>query len=188
MARYYYGTVPALAWILNHYFYGRVHYSWLAEDFCPLDTNPKSSNPYLIYGDLTWAWSRGDPYDKFVRDSRYGLSTGVQARKTAGVTDPALSRRLRRICKRAVVDFFYPLVYRVDIDVVAPARRTVAGSGATGSRELLVEDLHEAEFDLLFADNAGDPDFRRLVVDEHSGTARSSPADALRALERRLLS
>lgn len=188
MARYYYGTVPALVWILNHYFYGRVHYSWLAEYFHPLDTNPKSSNPYLIYGDLMWAWRRRDPYDKFVRGSRYGISAGVQARKTAGVTDPALSRRLRRICKRVEVDLFYPLVYRVDIDRVAPARRSVAGSGTTGSRELLVADLHEAEFDLLFADDGWDSDFRRLVVDEHSGTARTSPADALRTLERRLLS
>jgi hypothetical protein len=186
MARYYYGTVPALAWILNHYFYGRVHYSWLAECFHPLKSNPKSSNPYLIYGDLMWAWSDRDEYDKYVAQLRHGLARGALARNTAGVTDPVLTRRLKRICKTAPAAFFYPLVYRVPIDGIGPARQTIAGSGTVGSREILVTDLREHEFDLLFADDRSDSDLARLVVDEQSGTGRTSPADALRALERRL--
>jgi hypothetical protein len=35
MATYYYSTVPSLAWILSHYFYGRKHRVWVAEEFFP---------------------------------------------------------------------------------------------------------------------------------------------------------
>jgi hypothetical protein len=52
---------------------------------------------------------------------------------------------------------------------------------------MLVRDLAESEFDLLFADNTGDPDFRRLLLDEVYGIARTSSAEALLILERRLL-
>src|SRR5215213_3550854 len=156
MARYYYGTVPALAWILNHYFYRQEHYAFLAEAFHPLRSNPKSSNPYLIYGDLMWAWSYTDEFDKYVSQSRYGLARGALARRNAGITDPALTRRLRRICAGVPVTFFYPVVYRVEVGVITPARRNVAGSGALGSREIVVHDLREHEFDLLFADDRSD--------------------------------
>jgi hypothetical protein len=185
--RYYYGTVPALAWILNHYFYGRLHYSWLAADFCPLRTNPKSSNPYMIYGDLFWPWSRLDQHDKYVLQTRRSLVKGVVTRLPGGISDARLIRRLRRICNRGVLEWFYPVVYRVEIDRIDPVRRLSAGSATAGSDEYLVADLAEDEFELLFADNHGDPGFRRLVVDEVSGAARTSTAEALLVLERRLL-
>lgn len=187
MPRYYYGTVPALAWILNHYFYGGLHYSWLAAEFYPLETNPRSSMPYQVYGDLYWAWSRNDLHDKHLRFMREALGGGVAARLPPGISDPALVRRLRRICRRSAVAFFYPVVYRVDIDRIAAGRHVAAGSAMTGSREVLVRDLVEEEFDLLFADNVADPDFRRLVLDETHGAARTSPAEALLLLERRLM-
>lgn len=187
MPRCYYGTVPVLAWVLNHYFYGGLHYNWLAAEFFPLETNPKSSIPYLANGDLYWAWSRNDPHDKYLGMAREALAKGVAARLPQGIADPALVRRLRRICRRAAVAFFYPIVYRVDSEPIPGSRRVVAGSGATGSREFLVRDLMEPEFDLLFADNGDDPDFQRLVLDETCGVARTSPAEALLVLERRLL-
>src|SRR5215212_6429451 len=116
MPRYYYGAVPALAWILNHYFYGGLHYNWLAAEFFPLETNPKSSIPYHVYGDLYWAWSRDDPHDKYLRMTRESLGKGVVARLPPGIADPVLVRRLRRIWRRAAVGLFYPMVYRVDIE------------------------------------------------------------------------
>jgi len=187
MPRYYYGTVPALAWILNHSFYGGVHFNWLAGEFYPLETNPKSSIPYHVYGDLYWAWSRDDPHDKYLRMTRDSLRLGVVARLPAGISDPALLRRLRRICRRAAVTWFYPVVYWVDSEHIPDNRRFAAGSAITGSREMLVRDLAESEFDLLFADNVGDSGFRRLVLDEVYGIARTSSAEALLVLERRLL-
>ncbi|SOD03343.1 hypothetical protein SAMN05216486_11038 [bacterium JGI 053] len=187
MPRYYYGAVPALAWILSHYFYGGVHYNWLAAEFFPLETNPKSSIPYHVYGDLYWAWSRDDPHDKHLRGMRDSLRLGVTARLPPGISDLTLVRRLRRICRRAAVTWFYPVVYRVDSECIPAGRRFAAGSAVTGSSEMLVRDLAESEFDLLFADNAGDPGFRRLVLDEVYGTARTSSAEALLVLERRLL-
>jgi hypothetical protein len=118
---------------------------------------------------------------------RESLGIGVVGRLPRGIADPALVRRLRRICRRAAVAFFYPVVYRVDSERIPASRRVASGSAMVGSHEFLVRDLMEPEFDLLFADNVDDPDFRRLVLDETYGVARTSPAEALLMLERRLL-
>lgn len=186
MPRYFYGTVPALAWIINHYFYGGVHYTWLAEEFHPLETNPKSSNPYLIYGDLYWAWSRGDPYDKFVSDTRRRLVFGIDEQEKGGVVDNITAARLRRVCRDVAVELFYPVVYRVDVSMIPAVRWTLENSARTGSREVLVRDLVETEFDLLFADNARDPEFGILLADEIAGVTATAPANALARLEGRL--
>jgi hypothetical protein len=185
--QYYYGTVPTLAWILNHYFYNRVHYTWLAEGFHPLLTNPKSSNPYLIYGDLYSPWANHDPFDKYVAQMRLSLRGGVIHQETGGAIDAATSVRLRDVCDRVSVELFYPIVYRVDIDQIDPARRSLQGSALFArSHEYLVRDLSEAEFELLFLDNGADPDFQRLVLDEIAGVTVTAPSDALTALEGRL--
>jgi hypothetical protein len=112
MPRYYYGTVLVLAWIINHYFYGRVHYSWLAEPFAPMDVNPKSSNPYLIYGDLYWAWVKRDRFDKFVKDTRRTHAEVVRSKQTSGLLDHITAARLARIClSENNIDLYYPIIY-----------------------------------------------------------------------------
>jgi hypothetical protein len=143
MPRYYYGTVPALAWILNHYFYGGVHYNWLAAEFNPMRTNPNSSNPYVIYGQLYAAWSWPDERDKLVVQFRNTLQAGVDAHEERQTLSAALAERLRSICSNTSVAFFYPVVYRVDLERILPARRGIAGSGEDGSSEFLVRDLGE---------------------------------------------
>jgi hypothetical protein len=187
MPRYYYGTVPALAWILNHYFYGGLHYSWLAGEFYPLRANPNSSNPYVIYGQLYAAWTWTDERDKFVAHLRNALQAGVGAYEERQTLDAALARRLRVILSRASVAFFYPVVYRVDMERIPAARRAIAGSGEEGSNEFLVRDLEEAEFELLFVDNLTDPDFVRFFLDARSHPARSSADAVLTTLERRVM-
>jgi hypothetical protein len=149
MPRYYYGTVPVLAWIINHYFYGRVHYGWLADAFHPHRDNPGSSNPYLIYGQLYEPWRERDHYARFVSDYRRSLQDGVEKKEAAGVVDNITAARLKRVCEDGGVELFYPVLYRVDIDGIAPARRTLANSGLEGSHEFLVTDLRESEFDVL---------------------------------------
>jgi len=187
MARYYYGTVPALAWVLNHYFYGGVHYSWLSAEFHPLRTNPNSSNPYVLYGQLYAAWSWPDERDKLVAQIRNSLWAGVVAHAGKQTLDLALARRLRPICSNTSVAFFYPVVYRVDMDRIPPARREVAGSGEEGSNEFLVRDLDETEFDLLLADNREDADFVRFVLDAQAKPTRSSTDALLATLEARVI-
>jgi len=173
MPRYYYGTVPVLAWILNHYFYGGLHYAWLAGEFFPLRTNPNSSNPYVIYGQPYAAWAWLDEHDKVVRQLRKDLQAGVEAHCAAGTLDSSLADRLFSICDEVSVAFFYPVVYRVALERIPPARRIIAGSGLEGSDEFLVRDMSEGEFELLFADNIRDADFRRFVgaVRQGSGTS-----------------
>jgi hypothetical protein len=187
MSRYYYGAVPVLAWILNHYFYGGVHYSWLAKGFAPFDTNPKSSNPYQIYGDLYWAWMKRDRYDKYVGFTRGILADIIADKQKAGLLDHITATRLIRLCSSANnVALFYPIVYRVDIEQIPASRQRVEHSGLEGSGEVLVEDLRETEFDLLFADNLEDEMFVSLVLEEVAGSRRNHALDALSLLEERI--
>jgi len=183
MPRYYYGTVPVLAWILNHYFYGGVHYAWLAAEFYPMRSNPNSSNPYVIYGQLYAAWAWADQNDKFVAQLRLALRRGVDAHQAAQRLDPPLAERLRAMCFSTSVELFYPLVYRVDIERIPRSRRIVAGSGLDGSDEYLVPDINVGEFDLLFADNRRDPDFVRFVLDAQPHPGRASVDALLTSLE-----
>jgi hypothetical protein len=182
---YYYGTIPVLAWILNHYFYGGVHYAWLAESFLPPPVTPRSSNPHNIYGELMDAWRHRDPYNHYVRGGRAGLVTGLGSKRDAGVVAGAVAARLNAVCLDIGLELFYPVVYRVDVDRIGAARKEIANSGRRGSQEVVVADLRDGEFDLLFADNRLDPLFRLLLVDEISGERSTSPATVLTMLEQR---
>jgi hypothetical protein len=183
MVRYYYGTVPVLAWIINHYFYSRTHYAWLAAAFHPHGENPGSSNPYKLYSYLYEPWAERDGYAHFIKAYRDRLVEGVQQQEQAGVLDAATAVRLRRVCEQGSVDLFYPILYRVNIDLIAPSRRVVANSGLKGSREVLVTDLREHEFDLIFTDNARDKYFEQIVLGELEGGIRMHPMAALSLLE-----
>jgi hypothetical protein len=186
MPRYYYGTVPVLAWIINHYFYGRTHHAWLAAAFHPHGDNPGSSNPYKIYGQLYEPWAERDRYARFVVQIRESLIKGVEAKESEGVLDNVTAARLRRVCRQGSVDLFYPVLYRVRIDRIATARRTLANSALEGSLEVLVKDLRESEFELLFVDNARDDYFPELVLSELEGAVRMHPMSALAQLERKV--
>ncbi|HEX8211501.1 MAG TPA: hypothetical protein VF584_15120 [Longimicrobium sp.] len=180
MAQHYYGTSASLAWILAHYFYGRSHYTWLAVEYFPYRLpNPKSSNPHLIYQDLYQPWRDRDDFDKLITQTRLNLRKGIILHERMGTFDLSTATQLKDICDTIDIVFFYPLVYRVDIDMIPPARRHVAGSGLVGSHEYLVADLAESEFDILLADYRGDPDLRTLVVDEVAGISTTSQHDAL---------
>ncbi|HLM68420.1 MAG TPA: hypothetical protein VK358_12865 [Longimicrobium sp.] len=187
MPRYFYGTVPVLTWIINHYFYAGVHYSWLAAEFAPMLRNPKSSNPYLIYGDLYWAWAKRDRYDRYVGDTGRVLGGVVDRKREEGTLDHVTAARLRRVCRsRNSVDLYYPIIYRVDVQQIAERRQRVENSGLEGSAEVLVPDLRESEFDLLFADNTSDALFAELVLDEIAAPGRRDPLEVLSMLEERI--
>ncbi|HEU4881847.1 MAG TPA: hypothetical protein VFT45_06370 [Longimicrobium sp.] len=188
MPRYYYGTVPALAWIINHYFYARIHYAWLAAAFHPHGENPGSSNPYKIYGQLYEPWAERDGFAKFVLETRNSLVKGVQTREDAGLLDNVTAARLKRVCRLASIDLFYPVLYRVKIEAIAHSRQTLVNSALEGSREVLVADLRESEFDLLFVDNSRDDYFVVLVLSELEGVVRLHPMGALAHLERKVTS
>lgn len=185
MADNYYGTVATLAWIFNHYFYKKTHYTWLAEEYYPYRLpNPKSSNPHLTYQDLYQPWKDRDDFDKFIQQIRLNIRKGVIAKETAGDITPADATRLKDICDKVDIVFLYPVVYRVDIEKIDKGRQKLSRSGVTaGSAEILVEDLGEGEFDILFLDFVSDKDFEAIVVNEISSPSVTS-TDAMDILER----
>jgi hypothetical protein len=186
MTDYYYGTSASLGWILSHYFYGGLHFTWLAVEYYPYRLpNPKSSNPHLIYQDLYQPWRDRDDFDKIVQQTRANLHKGVAAQEIAGTISTAVAARLKDICALVDIAFLYPIVYRVDIASIPAARRIISGSGLRGSCEYLVPDLAEHEFTLLFVDYVTDPDFRILVVDEAARISSTTSAAAMIMLEGR---
>jgi len=179
MKRYYYSTQAFLEWCFNHYFYDATHFSWLAAPFFPYKlANPASSNPYELYGSLYRPWKDRDPFDYFLESKRLHVRKGIIVREK--VLADGQASRLKVICRDVDQLFLYPVVYRVDVNRLDASRLdSSSGSASKGSREYLVRDLDESEFDLLFADYASDTDFAALL----SGNLQSG--DALDLLESR---
>jgi hypothetical protein len=147
---YHYSVQPFLAWTLNHHFYDGLHFTWAATPFFPYRLpNPKSSNPYEMYSDLYQPWKDRDLHDRFVDSLRVSLRKGVLAAEPS--IGSHLARRLKHICARIDLELFYPIVYRIDLTRIPNARCDFqSGSAAVGSQEVLIGDLSESEFDILF--------------------------------------
>lgn len=102
-----------------------------------------------------------------------------------------LAERLKVVCDKINLAFFYPVVSRVDLDSFDSSRLRVAGSGLRGSSEYLIEDLRDEEIDsMLFLDFDADEDFNRIVTGEYHGYRRTgdytiAPDEVLTILERR---
>jgi len=157
MAATYYSTTTFLTLAINKHLYGGKHFTYVAEGFFPYGKgNPKSSNPLLIYMDLYQPWKDRDQYDKFIAQHRMSVRKGILAREKDGAITPSMATDLNRVADRIHLDFFYPVVYRVKSDIsslIAKGRAVLAGSGLTGSREYLIQDLDDLEFDIYFDDN-----------------------------------
>jgi hypothetical protein len=150
--------------VSRHFYHGR-HRLYLAPCFCTYKLpNPKSSNPFLIYQDLYYPWKDKDQFDKYIAQTRLNIRKGVQKQYNAGVLDSGLAKKLKRICNKVELAFFYPVVYRVNLDLIPKSRQKISGSGLVGSDEIRIDDLdeHKPEFDLLFLDFNGDSDFDSL--------------------------
>jgi hypothetical protein len=160
--RFYYSTQTFLAWCLNRHFYDDLHYAYVAPFYPYRLANPKSSNPLELYRDLYQPWADRDEFDLFITTCRIRLAKGIVAKEGEGVLPPEVASRLMNICNRVSVKFFYPIVYRVDIDAVGDWRLKKAGSGLLNSDEYLITDLDGGEFDLLFYDEHVDEDRQDL--------------------------
>lgn len=192
MHSYYYGVQTALAYILNHFFYNAVHYTYLAKEYYPYKRkNPRSSSPHRIYEDLYELWRDKDEFNKFGIQIRANIKNGVIAQESRNMIDSALAKRLGHVCDGIDVGVLYPIVYRVDIKTIDRRRLRKSGSGLLGSYEYLIPDLHETEInDILFLDDERDA-IMRLVKYEYEHFRRKShhgtdPSDVLVLLEDRV--
>ena len=162
----YYSTQPFLAWCLNHFFFGQRHFAYVGAPFHPYRRrNPASSNPWKTYGAQYEPWVDRDPYDAHIEQKRRNLRKGIAAHSAA--LHPLVRVALDAICGSGDIIFFVPVVYRVDVATLDGSRLKRAGSGSVGSREYLIQDLAEAEFDVLFFhpgsdDLLADPDLTVL--------------------------
>lgn len=156
MAKVYYSTTTFLTLAINRHLYGGKHFVYVADGFYAYGSgNPKSSNPLLIYTDLYQPWKDADPFDKFILQHRLAVRKGILARERDGTISSQIAKKLKWVADRIRTEFFYPVVYELDIDpLLKSGRAKIAGSGLKGSKEYLILDLDESEFKLLFDNNA----------------------------------
>ena len=180
LATYYYSTQTLLAWCLNHYFYQANHWTYVGAYFYPYkETNPPSSNPLTKYQSIYEEWFDNDEFGAYINQLRLNTVKGVEANRQQLAS--GWEARLKNVCENIEVVFFYPIVYRVDVDMIQPITRldNSQGSAVVGSKEYLIADLQETEFDILFFDFNSDYDIATLT----NGT--TSPDDVLSILESR---
>jgi hypothetical protein len=169
LANYYYSTQAFLAWCFNHYFYNATHWAFVGTPFYPYHgLYPPSSNPYKIYGNLYEEWYHRDRFGRYVQELRLGIQKGVTANRRFFTMDE--EQHLKDVCDQIDVAFFYPVVYRTDVNQIAPERLNMHNSALLGSSEYRIDDLKEDEFDLLFFDITSDPDLAMLA----SGTLNAN--------------
>lgn len=172
MTQYYYSVQPFLAWCLNHYFYNKQHFTYIGASFYPYRLgNPRSSSPLRLYEDFYEPWKDDDFYSAFIDGKRDGLCLGVEKanQNLQPKLTPYVFGSLQDICKNIDIAFYYPVVYRVDIDPIKrndPNRLEPKNSGLkpiglcqTASNEYTLAGLREitdddssGDFDLLFLD------------------------------------
>lgn len=149
---YYYSAQPFLSWVINTYFYNRRHYLYVAPFYPYRLPNPHSSNPYEVFASLYKPWKDMDDYDPVLSQKRLNIRKGVMAKEKATDLSTADSTILKDVCDKVSINFFCPILYRVNIESIAPDRRVTSGSGLSGSKEYLIQDLYDNEFDILFFD------------------------------------
>lgn len=175
---YWYSTNPVLTWCFNHYFFGGVHRIWIASPFYPYrSANPASSNPLLLYQQLYMPWKEGDDFSKVVEPYRVAARSAVLGHRAA------LSRvevlQLSLVTEEVDLEFFLPIVYRVDLRRIERERLQILASGLRGSHEYLIADLREDEFDLLLLEDAAGKRLEELL------TGTMTRPDVLSMLEER---
>src|SRR5712664_1566946 len=152
---YFYSTQAFLAWCINRHCYRGLHRAYFGACFYTYRMpNPTSSNPFRIYQDLYEPWRDQDDFNKTVIQTRMNVRKGVHLQMQNHTISAGMSRRLKHVCDKVDIAFLYPVVYRMDIDLIRPkSRLKKAGSGLSGSNEFLIEDLDETNphdaFDLL---------------------------------------
>lgn len=151
--------------------------------FYPYQTaNPASSNPYKIYSQLYEPFKEDDYYNKFIEQFRTDLEYGVRVKVLSNKT---LRNSLIDICGKIELTFFYPMVYRVDIQQIPDKRKIVENSGRIGSNEYLIPDLQETEFDILFTEFEQEPNLDNDHLQLMSGSISSDAALAILEVRRR---
>ena len=160
---YWYSTNPVLTWCFNHYFFEGVHRLWIASPFYPYrSANPASSNPFLLYQQLYMPWKDRDDFSKVIEQYRLAARSAVLGHRAS------LSRvevlQLSLITEEVDLELFLPIVYRVDLTRIERRRLQILGSGLRGSREYLIADLREDEFDLMLLEDAADTRLEALLA------------------------
>lgn len=184
MSKHYYSAKTVLELAIGHHFYRKQHYVYLSPRVYPFKTNPKSSNPLLIYQDIYHPWTDQDEHDKYISQLRLNIRKGVLAKHQEKMIEDEVYKRLTHTCDSAPLQLFYPVIVRVKAADVPAPRRRVAGSGLKGAQEVLVQDLHSDELELLFFDEYIDKQDVLDIIGLHPNSTYKDSHQILDLIER----
>ena len=128
-----YSCQTHLGWTLYGHYDDKDHrYLWFSTQVNPLSVGP-SSRPLRIYQDLDEAVKARDPNELKIRDSRLRLQNVVDKR----VSDLQTAKELKRRISQATVEWFRPLLLKLDLTNVdiAWCRAKAIDRGATPGQE-----------------------------------------------------
>jgi hypothetical protein len=185
---YWYSSKVALEWLIFHYALGARHVAWIAPEFDMYGSqNPESSNPYHVYHGFYSAWKRSDPFSAFVSIKRQTLKRTLNFQLRHGVLDAGTTKELKLQVDGAPMSLFYPIVYRINLPRIDASRLKKAGSAKFGSKEHLIIDLAEHEFDLLFANFRSDKTLGKKILDQHNSSSYTEVFTLYEIIDKRRL-
>ncbi|MEQ8627106.1 hypothetical protein [Ekhidna sp.] len=103
-----------------------------------------------IYERLYCMWKHEDDLDKDLDSYRRTYEAVLTLKASENQIDANFVDKLIFMIATAHTDFFFPIVYRLDPDSISDDRKLKENSALKGSREFLVKDLKDNEFDMLF--------------------------------------
>ena len=107
--------------IIGELFGANTRWLWFAVKFNPLD-NVDSSNPCLLYFEVSRAVHQNDVGSRIIRGYRAALLDMIGRREDAGQISPAQASTCRARITAAPVQSFRPEVWRLDLRAISRRR------------------------------------------------------------------
>lgn len=149
----YYSVNTVLANFINKEYYKDIHYIWAAPYFDPIDENPSSSNPKVLYENLVkdLKGRKIDYHSKNVLGNRIGIKKGAIEREKQGYITQEMREEIIELSETASFELFEPLLYIIPASLVSERviKPHFRDKAHPTSVEYIIEDLKGAEFDTI---------------------------------------
>ena len=112
-----YSVGTKLAYQINEFYYGGIHYVWCAESFNS-HSQPPTSNPLTIMKRYLEICLKRDRHCYEISDNLSGIQRGAKAKFDAGIIDKEQRRNIQRLITASKWDAFMPVLYIIPTHLV----------------------------------------------------------------------
>lgn len=149
-----------LAYQINKFYYGDIHYVWCAENFDSLK-QPPTSNPLTIMKRYLEICLKQDRHCYEITNNLAGILNGAKAKLDDGVITSEQREDIHRLITAARWDAFLPVLYIIPTHLVRSRCIDVPlkDRASNDSHEYKILDLKKEEFQVIDTDDI----FKSLV-------------------------